>query len=108
LAGTPNSLIVDAGTVGVTTTGAKEIVINQTLSPGIVWLAMVSQVATCSTTYMPTMISPIAPYGANTPSYFAGLTGELCQYESSISGALPSSAAANNSGSCPMMVLRAA
>lgn len=43
--GLPWSLILDAGTVANTTTGAKTLVINQTLGPGLYWLAIVNQTA---------------------------------------------------------------
>jgi hypothetical protein len=45
----PDALILDAGTVSLTTTGAKEITINQALSPGpphyMVWLSEINNVA---------------------------------------------------------------
>jgi hypothetical protein len=40
--GLPDSLILDAGTVSLTTAGAKEIAISQFLSPAWYWLAFVS------------------------------------------------------------------
>lgn len=41
--GLPGSLLFDAGTVDSTTTGTKEILINQTLPAGRFWLAAVIQ-----------------------------------------------------------------
>jgi hypothetical protein len=38
----PGSLVLDAGTVDTGTTGSKEITISVTLSPGLYWLALVS------------------------------------------------------------------
>ena len=40
--GTPGSLVLDAGTISQTGTGAKEITISQSLSPGWYWLAYVA------------------------------------------------------------------
>lgn len=39
---TPGTRVLNAGTVSGATTGAKEAVINQTLTPGIYWLAALS------------------------------------------------------------------
>ena len=36
----PGSLALDAGEVDLSTSGAKEIVINQALSPGLYWLVL--------------------------------------------------------------------
>ena len=41
--GLPNSLVVDAGAVSGATTGSKSITINETLTPGIYWLAAAMQ-----------------------------------------------------------------
>jgi hypothetical protein len=41
----PGALILDAGFVDVGTTGLKEIVISQQLSPGLYWLALVGNSA---------------------------------------------------------------
>lgn len=41
--GAPGSLIVDAGTVSVTSTGKKAVVISQTLLPGAYYVALVAQ-----------------------------------------------------------------
>lgn len=43
--GTPGTLILDAGTVAVDTTGGKAITISQLLQPGLYWLAVAGQVA---------------------------------------------------------------
>lgn len=42
----PGSRIVDAGTIDAGSTGVKTIVINQTLTPGLYWLASVSNTTT--------------------------------------------------------------
>lgn len=41
--GVPGTLILDAGTVANTTTGAKAKVVSQPLSPGVYWVALVTQ-----------------------------------------------------------------
>ena len=38
--GSPGSLVVDAGTIDASTTGAKEITISQAVTPGLVWLVV--------------------------------------------------------------------
>lgn len=40
----PENLIVDAGTVDISTTGVKALTINESLSKGLYWLCMVSNV----------------------------------------------------------------
>lgn len=47
--GAPSTRLLDAGTVATTTSATfASITISQTLSPGLYWLAAVSQTATCS------------------------------------------------------------
>lgn len=48
--GYPGALVLDAGTVATTTTGVKEIVINQTLQPGLYWLVVGGQGAPATNT----------------------------------------------------------
>lgn len=45
--GVPGALLVDAGTVDSTTTGAKELTISQTLNPGLYYVAIVAQTVGC-------------------------------------------------------------
>lgn len=42
----PANLVLDAGTIDASTTGSKEIVISQTLTPGFYWLVACLQTAT--------------------------------------------------------------
>lgn len=44
--GRPGDLLLDAGTIDATTTGAKEITISQAITPGLYWLGAVPQGAT--------------------------------------------------------------
>ena len=65
LNGKPDSLVLDAGTVDTTTTGAKEITISQSVSLGRYWLAAVAQVAT-STVYCHNNAQSTPQVGMNT------------------------------------------
>ena len=55
----PASLIADFGAFDVSTTGSKEIVISLTLSPGVYWLAFVSNCAAVARTVSPCNILSI-------------------------------------------------
>lgn len=61
----PASLIADFGTFDVSTTGSKEIVINLTLSPGVYWLAYVSNCAAVARTVSPCNILGIGSTGSS-------------------------------------------
>lgn len=103
--GAPGSLLLDAGTAGSESTGAKEITIAQTLGPGVYWLAVVAQVATCSVTSF--AAATATPWGSGDtapPSSFSN-----CGYSQSlVSGALPDPMVPNNVTAFPVVVLRAA
>jgi len=60
----PGTLLVDAGAVDTGTTGAKEIVINQSLQPGLYWLAAIFNAT--PKVYGPTTIPNLL--GLKTPS----------------------------------------
>lgn len=61
----PASLIADFGAFDVSTTGSKEIVINLTLSPGVYWLAFVSNCAAVARTVSPCNILGIGVAGTS-------------------------------------------
>jgi hypothetical protein len=83
--GTPTTLVLDAGTVDVSTTGAKQITISRTLAAGNYCLALVAQTAASgSITYVGT---PFAQQHANTMSAYTNAIGYS---QSSVTGALPS------------------
>lgn len=95
---------LDAGTIGSTTTGAKEIATSFTLDPGLWWLACAAQVAGCSvygtnTSNMWVMDSGL---GAATYGAYRAATG--------VSGALPSAPGYGPGpfSTCPLVGLRAA
>ena len=61
----PASLIADFGAFDVSTTGLKAIVINLTLSPGVYWLASVSNCAAVARTVSPCNILGIGSTGSH-------------------------------------------
>lgn len=88
--GRPGALLVDAGTVDATTTGAKELTVTQDLaSGGVYWLAAVAQVATAT---LRSATGPLLPVGTDTLAAATAATPPVGFYENSISGALPASA----------------
>ena len=97
----PGTLILDAGTVDVSGTGTKSITINLTLTPGLYWLASVSDVvpilSTAGTAYT-------FAYGGTLP----GVSG-LCGYLSDLAfGTLPNpyTAGADANNTNPFVGLR--
>lgn len=97
----PGTLILDAGTVDMTTAPAlKAITISQTLNPGLYWLATVGQVAGSPALRALTSGVVQAPGAATTQS--TGFT------QNSVSGALPSTAAPVQAATTILAFLRAA
>lgn len=86
--GDPGTLVVEAGTVDVSTTGNKELTIAQTLSPGLYWLAAVAQGGA------PVVRVATGPIMAGDSSLSTAFTQTRCAYSvTGTSGALPSSPA---------------
>lgn len=89
--GRPDALVLDAGTIDSNaSTGLKEITISQAVGPGLVWLAAVSQTATCSLRMPNQNIGGFLHWnndatGIQTP-------GNNRWRETGVSGALPSTA----------------
>lgn len=81
----PTSLVLDAGTVGTTSTGVKQITISQALQPGMYWLAVCSQVAQCNGT----LFQGYYPNRGLTNFVFTWQNGPSTQQQG-VSGALPS------------------
>lgn len=105
--GMPQALVLDAGTVDATTTGAKTITISQVLHPGWYYLAGVAQVATCT----------VRARGVGGSSWWVpqtapGAENNVSWRVNSVSGALPNpfgaSAAPGGSGANIKVELRAA
>jgi hypothetical protein len=99
-AGKPDSLIVDAGTVSCTAAStAYQITINNSVGPGFFFVAAVMQTAATTSTFLGTgaggAYNPwLTSVYSNTVS---GTSGSF--YETSVSGALPSTATAATQGS---------
>lgn len=76
----PSTLVLDAGTIDLTTAIAfKTITINQTLTPGLYFLAVVAQVTSGSPTFRtapPTIVTPDTA-NINSGSKFETATGTL-------------------------------
>jgi hypothetical protein len=83
--GIPSSRLLDAGTVATTTSSTLTLItINQTLAPGLYWLAAVNQGATCSSQIKGSGHVPLVPFlgsPANGTARGLQVTG--------VSGALP-------------------
>jgi len=99
----PGALLLDAGTIDAGSTGGKEIVINQALTPGLYYLAAVAQVATCSVRSKNSVPDLL---GAPTLVY----TNSTVYVETGVSGALPANftGVVANATSAPKVELRAA
>lgn len=104
--GRPESLIVDAGTAASTATGSVEVTIAQTLGPGVYWIALAPQVATCSVRAytasnfsVPFLANATAPLGNNSNG------GGYRDNGLTFSGALPSAPTSlvNNQGHAAML-----
>jgi hypothetical protein len=89
--GYPSSLILDAGTIDTSTTGAKEITISQALTPGLYYFASVNQGAAGNPTmrcYSSTSgnNAPLGATSMQTTSYTSSI------FQASVGGALPATA----------------
>ncbi|MFF1574131.1 hypothetical protein ACFVWR_15420 [Leifsonia sp. NPDC058292] len=101
----PGALIVDAGTVAATTTGVKALTINQTLQPGLYWLASVAQGGNPELRTLVGSLAPVADTAfATTPTlepncyFMGGVTTVLPAW----SGATPTA-----SSGAPKIMLKA-
>lgn len=107
-AGAPGALVVDGGTVSCTTTGSKEVVISETLNPGIYWTAVVAQVSASPPAiplYPADHMSPFMGRDTTANNNTASKSGWIV---SSVSGALPSSVSPTSTATAVMLQLRAA
>lgn len=86
----PHTLVLDAGTIVADgSTGLKEITISQAVTPGLMWLACVSQTATCTLKFGP---GTGGFYHWNNDGTGLQTPGSNRWRESSVTGALPSTA----------------
>lgn len=89
-AGRPETLLADYGTVACTATGAAELTISQTLSPGVWWLAVCPQVAAPTVTAFPNAV--VTPFSSTSTTPLSAADGVGWRDNgSTYSGALPSS-----------------
>jgi len=85
--GRPGSLVLDAGTIAGFTQAAQELTISQWLQPGLYWLACVIQTAACTMRIVSGALNPVA---AATLAGGTASTAPNGYYQSSVTGALPS------------------
>ena len=86
--GVPSTLVVDAGTVASTSVAAVEATLSQALSAGLYWVAVVAQVATCSTHADGSVSNNFFIYRSSLSLYHN--TENF--YQDGVSGALPGTA----------------
>jgi hypothetical protein len=93
--GAPGALIVDGGTVSITTTGTKAIVLDQTLVPGAYFAAVVAQDWTVTEPRFRGLLDNIKNINVPIPPVDLGFTGSFnCVNITGVSGALPALAGA--------------
>jgi hypothetical protein len=104
-AGLPSNRILEAGSVDGTAVAFPELAISQTLTPGLYWLAVVSQVGTpCEVRALGGASIPYIGHTAN-----PGSTNYRSYRVDSITGALPASIASPVAdGSAPRPLVRIA
>jgi hypothetical protein len=101
----PGSLLLDAGEIDATDAGAKEIVINQTLQPGLYWLAI--NFNSTPKVMGPTSVSNLTGMGIDSIGLINA--GSSVYYTTSAYGALPNPHPAPTVGTvCPGILLRRA
>lgn len=105
-AGTPGTLVLDAGTVvGDSGTGVKAITISQALTAGVYWLSACGQGGVTSPTMDGYTGNAILPYG---PSLAATLRQGFGFYQDSITGAFAGSPTVSVGDLALLVALRAA
>lgn len=109
--GAPGALVVDALTIGSEALGAREITISETLDPGVYFLGIVAQVATCTVrSYGTSTNVPWGCWSATGPTTPPDTVGFMSAYLNGVSGALPSPFGTPTSATSasPAVCLRAA
>jgi hypothetical protein len=103
--GVPTTRVLDAGTIDSSTTGAKEITISQSLTPGLYILVACPQGGASS----PTLRSRMGGYGIPPPQTSIANQNNTGFYISGVSGAFASSYSFGiTQSACPKVMLRAA
>jgi hypothetical protein len=107
--GLPGTLVLDAGTVDIASTGGKAITISQQLTAGFYWLAIVGQTATGGAVRATVSYDPMVPYFSGA-SMFTGSTapGGISSTGTSYTGALASNPTIADNDNCPIIGLRSA
>ena len=106
--GTPGALVLDAGAVPASTTGAKEIAISVRLQPGLYWLASVAQGGTPQIRSLATT-SVLGGPGASTLAGATAATPRIGYTMLSVPSRLPTSYSQAGQTALPgLVVLRAA
>lgn len=102
----PGTLVLDAGTVLVDSTGQKNITISQALTAGVYWLAADNQVAAGCNLRSVVSYDPLVPY-ATGASMFIGTTAPGGMFANTISGAFASTPTIVDNDNGPIIGLRA-
>jgi hypothetical protein len=102
--GTPNNLVVDAGTVSTTTTGVKELILSQSLDPGVYYLACVFQNNVTGLIYR--YISSVSPYYYQSSNFPSSTAIPNSFVAGSISGSLPSTFPTPSAGYAPKIWIK--
>lgn len=84
--GTPGALLLDAGTVDTSTTGAKEITISKRLDSGLVWLVATNQGAAATLRAVSGVQAPEGIGAISVADFATPFTG---YYRNGVGGALP-------------------
>lgn len=85
--GFPGAVLLDAGTVDPTSTGVKELTINQALTPGLYWLTAVVQGAPVTTPVMRTTTSGQLQVGGESGTTISATNAAY--QKTGVTGALP-------------------
>jgi hypothetical protein len=109
--GYPGALLVNAGSADLNTSGIRELTINQSLSPGVVWLAFVEQVTDAVQVrgWSPVSANGSAPPIGRTDGSVTGIY-QLSYCAAGSSGVLPDPfpSSIGPSTDAPVLTLRAA
>jgi hypothetical protein len=105
--GMPGTVVLDAGTVAIDTTGGKTITISQALSAGFYWLAVIGQTASGAAVRGTVSYDPMVPYFTGA-SMFTGSAapGGLASTGTSFTGSPGANPVIADNDNCPIIGLR--
>jgi len=99
----PDTLLLDAGTVDITSTGYKEITINQAVQFGMVWLAVVPQNVSGNPRFVQSDELSVPIRYSSPPTL---QSNRWCFEQSGVTGALPATATATlSTNRAPVVVI---